>query len=137
MMRGKKDKEKIDEIFKEFEELRTYHNKWCALTNVFKDDFGNKLTLGDIVEFKIDVSDWGKHRNGIHPSNLEFNGRYIATFKGRLNFDEFGKQFCINTDYYFLPSIYISCIKEGSLKLCEDKTLDKAEIEEEFDSFEK
>lgn len=124
----------LNEMINELQRLREYHNKWVDITNNLKDDCNRSIQPGDLVDFKVNVTDWGRHINNIDPSNLEKDGDdLIATFKGTINFDEDGRQFCIDTDYYFLPSIHIYCIEEGSLKLHTSKDLEQFETHEEGD----
>lgn len=124
----------LDKMISELKQLQEYHKKWVEMTDILRDENGNRLELGDNVDFKVNVTDWGSHRNGIDPSNLEKNGdTIIAKMTGTLNFDMDGRQFCIDTDYYFLPSIYVSCIEEGSLQLHIGKDLEQFETNEEED----
>lgn len=124
----------LNEMVNELKRLREYHDKWIEMTDILRDENGNRLELGDKVDFKVNATDWGNHRNGIDPSNLEKNGdTIIAKMTGILRFDMDGRQFCIDTDYYFLPSIYVSCIEEGSLALHIGKELEQSETHEEED----
>lgn len=124
----------LDKMISELKQLQEYHKKWVEMTDILRDENGNRLELGDNVDFKVNVTDWGNHRNGIDPSNLEKNGdTIIAKMTGTLSFDMDGRQFCIDTDYYFLPSIYVSCIEEGSLQLHIGKDLEQFETNEEED----
>lgn len=116
----------LNAMLEELETLRKYAKDWHMLTNYFKDSKGHLLKLGDEVTFKVNVTNWGRHLNGIDPENLENSGDDIyATMTGKINFDPDENQFCVDTDYYYLPSIYISCIEEGSLELHIGQDLDK------------
>lgn len=122
----------LNEMINELQRLREYHDKWVEMTDILRDENGNRLELGDNVDFKVNATNWGRHINGIDPSNLEKNGdTIIAKMTGTLNFDMDGRQFCIDTDYYFLPSIYVSCIEEGSLQLHIGKDLEQSETHED------
>lgn len=127
----------LNEMINELQRLREYHDKWIEMTDILRDENGNRLVLGDKVDFKVNATNWGRHINGIDPSNLEKNGdTIIAKMTGTLNFDEDGRQLCIDTDYYYLPSIYVSCIEEGSLALHIGKELDNNKSEEENEPLE-
>lgn len=122
----------LNEMINELQKLREYHDKWVEMTDILRDENGNRLEIGDLVDFKVNVTDWGRHRNGIDPNNLETNGNnIIAKLVGTINFDDYGREFYIETDYYFLPSIHISCIEEGSLQLHIGKDLEQSETHED------
>lgn len=124
----------LNEMVRDLQRLQEYYSKWIEMTDILRDDCGNRLELGDKVDFKVNATDWGRHTDGIDPSNLEKNeNTIIAKLTGTLNFDMDGRQFCIDTDYYFLPSIYVSCIEEGSLQLHIGKDLEQSETHEEED----